>query len=82
MLLKEPQLPRQPAGCGCLEQDGHKNGEEGDRGDDLRAWRPHTEENAGERAGDHTGLPGPAHEDDLFKAPFGASVGTRAKENR
>ena len=82
MLLKKAQFPGKPAGGGCLEQDGHKNSKKGDRCDDIRAGRPHPQEDAGKRSWDDSGLPGPAHEEEFLQAPLCSPVGERAEKNR
>ena len=64
-----------------MEEDGKENRQEGDRCDNLRSGDLHPEEDAGERPGDHSGLPGPAHEEELLKAPFRPPVGEGADKD-
>ena len=80
--LQQIELARQPARGRRLDQNGHQNGDEGDRGDHLGAGRLHAEQQPGKRRRDHAGLAGPAHEQHLVEAPARALIGQCAQEHR
>ena len=81
LFFQKPQLAGEPAGGGRLEEDGDEDRQEGDRCDNLRPGDLHPEKDAGERPGDHAGLPGPAHEEELPQAPFRQPVGEGAHKD-